>query len=181
MPASWDRRIPLSGECVLQEVLDRRARETPDKIFVVFEDGESWTYAQLRDQVRRTALGLQKIGVAQGDIVLSWLPTGRECLKVWFAINYLGAVYAPINLAYRGRILEHVVANTQARLIVVHCELAGRLAEIDRGALTDAVVVGGNADAIAGLTMRDEMTLSPSQGELAPPPRPIAPWDTQFV
>jgi carnitine-CoA ligase len=181
MPASWDRRIPPSGECVLSDVLDRRAQETPDKVFVVFEDGESWTYAQLRDHVRRTALGLQKIGVRQGDIVLSWLPTGRECLKVWFAINYLGAVYAPINLAYRGRILEHVVANTQARLIVVHCELAGRLAEIDRGALTDAVVIGGQVDVVAGLTMHEEIALSPSSGELAPPPRPIAPWDTQFV
>ena len=103
MTELWDRRIPPAEDCVLAALLERRARETPDKVFVVFEDDETWTYAQTLRHVRQAALGLQQLGVRQGDIVLSWLPTGRDCLKVWFAINYLGAVYAPINLAYRGR------------------------------------------------------------------------------
>ena len=93
MTELWDRRIPPAEDCVLAALLERRARETPDKVFVVFEDDETWTYAQMLRHVRQAALGLQQLGVRQGDIVLSWLPTGRDCLKVWFAINYLGAVY----------------------------------------------------------------------------------------
>ena len=181
MTELWDRRIPAVEDCVLAALLERRARETPDKVFVVFEDDETWTYAQTLRHVRQAALGLQQLGVRQGDIVLSWLPTGRECLKVWFAINYLGAVYAPINLAYRGRILEHVIANTQSRFMVVHHQLAERLADIDRGALTDALVIGGVPGRIPGLAMHDQAALSPASGDLTPPPRPIAPWDTQSV
>jgi crotonobetaine/carnitine-CoA ligase len=177
----WDKRIPSAEDCVLAALLARRARETPDKVFVVFEDDETWTYAQMLGHVRQAALGLQQLGVRQGDIVLSWLPTGRECLKVWFAINYLGAVYAPINLAYRGRILEHVIANTQSRLIVVHHQLIERLADIDRGALSDVLVIGGTNVKISGVAMHDATALSPSSGQLEPPPRPIAPWDTQSV
>jgi len=81
MTELWDRRIPAAEDCVLAALLERRARETPDKVFVVFEDDETWTYAQTLRHVRQAALGLQQLGVRQGDIVLSWLPTGRECLK----------------------------------------------------------------------------------------------------
>jgi crotonobetaine/carnitine-CoA ligase len=37
-------------------------------------------------------------------------------LDTWFGLSYLGAVYVPVNLAYRGRILEHVDENADARL-----------------------------------------------------------------
>ena len=66
------------------------------------------------------------LGVAQGDKVLSWLPNGPDAIRVWFGLNYLGAVYVPINLAYRGGLLAHVVANSDARLIVAHADLLGR-------------------------------------------------------
>ncbi len=180
MAKVWDKRIPPAEDSVLTAVLDRYARETPDKVFVVFEDDETWTYAQTLAHVREAALGLQQLGVGQGDIVLSWMPSGRDCLRLWFAINYLGAVYAPINLAYRGRILEHVIANTRSRFIVLHHQLAGRLSEVDRGALADALVIGGGSPDIPGLRVHDE-ALSAATGELQPPARPIEPWDTQSI
>jgi crotonobetaine/carnitine-CoA ligase len=176
-----DPRIPRPEDCIIALLLDRWARETPDKVFAVFQDGSSWTYGETRARVRQTAIGLQQLGVRQGDYVLSWLPNGPDCLRVWFAINYLGAVYVPINLAYRGRILEHVLANTGGRRLVAHAELMPRLADIDRGGLEEVVVLGGPAHSVAGLTVHDGAVLAPEGGELAPPSRPIAPWDTQAV
>ena len=86
----------------------------------------------MRDVTVRTAAALQALGVRQGDHVLSWLPNGRNALRVWFGLNYIGAVYVPINLAYKGSLLQHVVRNSDARLIIAHGDLVGRLAEIDR-------------------------------------------------
>ena len=63
MTELWDRRIPSAENCVLAPLLERRAREMPDKVFVVFEDDETWTYAQMLRHVRRAALGLQRLGV----------------------------------------------------------------------------------------------------------------------
>ena len=51
---------------------------------------------------------------------MSWLPNGMDALRLWFGLNYLGAVYVPINTAYRGGILQHVVKNSDAALIVAH-------------------------------------------------------------
>jgi len=136
MTGWYDKRIPAPEESVLQPLLDRRARETPDKVFVQFADGgATWTYRELRDQVRETAAALQALGVKQDDPVLTWLPNGPEALRIWFAINYLGAIYIPLNLAYRGQILEHAVRSSGARLIVGHPDLLPRLDAIDSSSI----------------------------------------------
>jgi crotonobetaine/carnitine-CoA ligase len=124
---------------------------------------------------------LRRLGVEQGDTVLSWLPNGPDALRVWFGLNYLGAVYVPINVAYRGGILEHVVDNADARLIVAHAQLLPRLEPIRRARLTDAVVVDGTVGAIDGLTLHDETALAPADADLPLLAREIAPWDTQSI
>ena len=182
MAKAWrDPRVPAAVDCVLRPLLERRAAETPDKLFARFADGSAWTYREAREAARRAAVGLRRLGVEQGDTVLSWLPNGPDALRVWFGLNYLGAVYVPLNLAYRGGILEHVVDNADARLIVAHAQLLPRLEPIPRARLTDAVVVGGTGSAIDGLTVHDETALSPADADLPPLAREIAPWDTQSI
>jgi crotonobetaine/carnitine-CoA ligase len=182
MTETWsDKRVPAADICVLRPLLERRAAETPDKVFVRFADGTEWTYRQTRQIAERTAIGLQALGVQQDDKVLSWLPNGPDVIRIWFGINWLGAVYVPINLAYRGKLLEHVVENSDAKLIVAHADLFGRLADVSRAKLEAAVVLGGPAPPIAGLTLHPPASLEPKGGALAPLARPIAPWDMQSI
>ena len=137
----------------------RRARLV-DEAIVEFAE-RPFAEASLSRIARRTAIGLAALGVAQGDKVLSWLPNGPDAIRVWFGLNYLGAVYVPINLAYRGGLLAHVVANSDARLIVAHADLLGRLADIDRAALATAVVLGDTAPAVSGLVVHPPAALAP--------------------
>jgi crotonobetaine/carnitine-CoA ligase len=183
MPRSWyDKRVPPPEDCVLRPLLERRAAEMPDKLFARFADGTAWTYRETRDIARRAALGFRQLGVKQGDTVLCWLPNGPEALRAWFGLNYLGAVYVPINLAYKGKLLEHVVENADARLIVVHAELYPRLAAIRRSKLGEAVVIGGTADALPGLSLYPASALAPDVAAEAPElPREIMPWDMQTI
>ena len=181
MTRTWhDTRIPAPEACVLRLVLERRAAETPDKVFAIFADGTRWTYRQTLQITRQAALGFQRLGVRQGEHVLSWLPNGPDALRVWFGLNYIGAVYVPVNLAYLGRILEHVLDNSDAALIVAHADLHGRLADIDRARLKQSVVIGAAAAAIPGMTTHGAEALSPS-GEPAPLERDILPWHTQTI
>ncbi|MFX8652965.1 AMP-binding protein, partial [Acinetobacter baumannii] len=92
-------------------------------------------------RVERTAAGLAALGVTQGDTVTVWLPNGVEMIRVWFAINWLGATYVPVNTAYRGNLLAHVVANAGAKLIVASADLVARRADIDRAELRACVVI----------------------------------------
>ncbi len=77
-----DPRIAKPEDCVLRPLLDRRAAETPDKVYAIFQDDSSWTYAEMKAEVVRTAIGLQQLGVKQGDHVVSWLPNGPVVVKL---------------------------------------------------------------------------------------------------
>jgi len=173
--------MPPRDECVIRDAIDRRAREIPDQPCAVFADGSALTWRELRAQVKDCAQGLRNLGVAQGDFVVVWLPNGRPCLTVMLALNYLGAVYVPINTSYRGGLLAHVIENSGASLMIADAGLVERLAGVALAELTDVVVVGGTRDLPAGLTAHDESALVGDGEALPPPEREIQPWDTLCV
>jgi len=171
--------VPDRTTCVLRYVLDKWAREKPEETFVVFEDGEAWSFAEVRERTVRLAAGLVRLGIRQGDHVAMWLPNGRESLLSFFAINYVGAVYVPFNTAYKGRILEHVVENSDAEVIIVHGQLAPRLGDIETARLKAAVLVGdGEAGKLDTVAFEDVGAAGNEVPELE---RPIEPWDTQSI
>lgn len=175
-----DSRVPTADRCVVRHLLESRALKQPQQVFVLFADGSRWTCQQLLDEVVRTAASLQSLGVQQHDVVQVWLPNGPDALRVWLAINYLGAVYAPMNPAYRGGILEHVLNNTGARLLIGHAGLLPRLADIARPHLRTVVGLGGEPVPIEGLAVLPASSLS-SATAVAPPQQPISPWDTMQI
>lgn len=176
-----DPRIPPENEVVLAEILDRHALERPDRIFALFEDGSQWSYGELHARVRETAAGLAALGVARGDTVAVWLPNGSEALRVWFAINYLGAVYVPINLAYRGSILAHALHLSEARLIVLHADLVPRLNEGETASLEKAVVLHGPVPEVPALECHGAKALSGDPAILEGMDRKVHPWDLQSL
>ena len=185
MPTAWfDPRVPDASLCVLKPVLENWAHEKPDAVFARFEDGSEWTWQETLDIARRTAAGLQSLGVVQGDNVLSWLPNGPEALRIWFAANLVGAVYVPLNTAYRGRLLEHVVRTSNARVLVAHAALVERLDGIDTAALRDVVVVRGDPPVTAttgSVRWHPQQLLDADAGSLLPPALPILPWHNQSI
>ena len=168
---------------VLRYVLDRLVAEDPDRIFAVFTDGRTWTRRELRDLARRHASAFRALGVRQGDHVASFLPSSEEAIAVWYGLNYLGAVYVPLNPNYRGSLLEHTVATSDARLIVAHPALAPRLADVDTAGLTDIVYLGGDGTgpAVAGLRPHGASVFTEHGDDPGEPDRPIEPWDTQGI
>lgn len=176
-----DPRMPAPERCVQRYMLDFWANAQPDKIFATFADGEAWTYGEARAIAIRTANAFRALGVKQGERVMVWLPNSADCLRVWFGLNYLGAVFVPINLHYRGTLLEHVVGLSEARLAVAHADLFPRLADVGLRSLREAVILSGPTTEIEGLTVHGADVL---QSDDETPPeleRLIAPWDMQSI
>lgn len=182
MDKTWhDSRVPEPGQCVLRLLLENQAAEQPDKTFLRFQDGSEWTYADTLEKVRQAAAGLQALGVRQGENVHTALPNGPDAVRIWFALNYIGAIYVPLNVSYRGRILEHAIRLSGARIILAHPALIERLSEIDCPKLTELVVMGDTDIQVPGLCQHPASVLNPTTFELAPLERPIMPWDPQAI
>jgi crotonobetaine/carnitine-CoA ligase len=161
-------------------LIDKWAAEIPDTIYAIFENGDTWSYRELKEQVTATAAGLAARGVSQGDHVAVWLFGGREGILSFFAINYLGAVFVPFNTAYKGGLLEHVLRNSDAELLIAHRDLIPRLADVDTSALTAVMAVAGDPDS-SPLPCESFESLAASGVELPELTRPIEPWDNQSI
>ncbi len=180
MTGHADTRVPPRETCVLRYLIDRWAAQTPDATYAVFENGDQWSYADLHARVIATAVDLQALGVKQGDHVAVWLPNSRDALLIFYAINYLGGVFVPFNTAYRGQLLEHVLANSDATLLVVHAGLLDRLEEANCAAIATLLIIGeGTAPARFGAAHYPGP--GGTEADLKPLQRPIEPWDNQSI
>lgn len=181
-----EREAALSGaHAVLRAMLERHAAERPEAPFVQFwpgpADASTWTYAATLAHVRRRAATLARHGVTRGQHVLCFMGNGPDLLATWFAINYLGAVYVPLNTAARGRPLEHILNDADAPLMIAEAALLDRLKGLSPGRLKTVLTVAGAPAAVDGLevlALEDRDDYDPAVLELD---RPIAPWDTQAI
>ena len=119
----------LRREEVLPNLLAERAARRPDRVFVRNVGGEDLTYAQLEAEIQAWLALLGDQGVTPGDRVVVMLPNTR-LLPIWMAIARLGAIEVPVNTAYRGKFLEHVLVSSGARCAVVAPEFADRFAAL---------------------------------------------------
>lgn len=99
------------------EVLERAAVAYPDRPFLVI-DGTPFTYSEIDRLSNAMARELAAIGVHKGQCVVTLLDTSVDVFTCWFAINKLGAIWVPINSAYRGEFLRHQVVDTEARIVI---------------------------------------------------------------
>jgi crotonobetaine/carnitine-CoA ligase len=99
-------------------LLEERARTHPDTPFLRFSDAEL-TFAEADAKTNAVARGLEALGVRAGDRVAILLPNCVEMVLTWLAANRLGAVAAPINTAFRGPALAHVLGLSGAKVLVV--------------------------------------------------------------
>ena len=137
-------------------VLDRMARDFADHDAVVTAD-RTFTFAQLRDEVRRAAAAMAGLGVAPGDRVAIWCPNTWHWVVACLAIHYAGAVLVPLNTRYTADEATDILIRTEAPLLIGMGRFLGhdRLADLDRSALPALrhivrVPVGTDQDAGAG-------------------------------
>lgn len=169
--------FPTREECVVPDLLAARAAATPDKLFLLFDD-ERWTYADAAREAWRAAHALHRCGVAFGDYVSVWIPTGPDVVRGWFGANAAGAVYAPLNLAAKGSYLEHTLNLAESKVLLAHHELVERLDGIDAPHLETVVVVGGPAPrTLPWKTVTLDELLDGVPDERPVLPRPVEPWD----
>jgi acyl-CoA synthetase (AMP-forming)/AMP-acid ligase II len=117
-------------------VLDRMAFDYADHPAVVTDD-RSFTFAELHDEVRRTAAAIAGLGVTPGDRVAIWSPNTWHWVVACLAVHYAGAVVVPINTRYTAEEAADILARTQAPLLIAMGRFLGtdRVADLDRAAL----------------------------------------------
>ena len=97
----------------LTQMLEERARETPDDDFLVFRD-QAYTYGQVAEEARWLAAALANMGIEPGDRVAVILPGCPEFVLSIFALARLGVVLVPMNPRLAEAELRYMLRHSEA-------------------------------------------------------------------
>lgn len=126
----------MTGLLTTPAVLDRMACDFADDLAVVTPD-RTLTFAELHDEVRRTAAAIAGLGVVPGDRVALWSPNTWHWVVACLAVHYAGAVVVPINTRYTAEEAADIIGRTHAPLLIAMGRFLGtdRVADLNRAAL----------------------------------------------
>jgi long-chain acyl-CoA synthetase len=104
-------------------------------------EGREWTNVEQQRASNRFAQALQRLGVGPGDRVLVLLPNCPEVLQAYAGILKVGAVIVPVVFLLGPAEVRHVLADSEAKVVVTASEFVDRL----DGWTGPVVLVGGGA------------------------------------
>ena len=131
-------------------VLDHAASRDGDRAAIRC-GGSDVAVAGLRDDSLSLAGALAAHGIEPGDRVALMMGNVPEFLVAWFGILRAGAIEVPVHSAYRGLLLEHILRESGARVLVCDAGLADRLQGLVVPELRHVIVRGAEPDAVAGI------------------------------
>lgn len=140
-------------ERVLGPIIKRMTKMKKKEIFLEFKN-ETVTYEEMNQLVNKVANGLLQLGVKKGEKVGIMLPNCPEFVYSWFGSNKIGAVYVPINTAYKGDMLQYVINQADVKVLVVDRQFLERVQFIEKNLVyLEKIIVrhkGGQEERIYG-------------------------------
>jgi len=103
----------------LASVLHGQSTERPLHAAVVF-DGITYSYGDIHSRAQKFAAELRSAGVGKGDRAGLLLPNSPDFIAAFFAITGIGATVVPINPLLRSEEIEHILADSSAKTLIVH-------------------------------------------------------------
>lgn len=153
----------------LAAIIDRAARAFPEKPALIHE-GQRIAYGRLQAATERVAHFLRTRGVGRGDRVAVYMPNRPEWVAAYYGIVRAGAVAVLVGAAYREKEVRHLLAVSQAGLVIT-CEALLAQAQPSEGA------AGWPREVIA---WEREAALAEALAPGAAPPPPFPPLELGF-
>jgi crotonobetaine/carnitine-CoA ligase len=111
---------------VIGKLIEEKARRHQERTFLYFHD-EEISFGLLDRRSNQFGHGLRALGVQKDDKVAVMMQNHPNNLYTWLGVVKLGAVEVPINTAYKGDLLQHVINNSQSKVLVIDSNLLERL------------------------------------------------------
>ncbi len=106
-------------------------RRHPDKTFIYYGEADrAVSYQAFYDEVSRLAAALQGLDIAAEDRVSVFTRNAYLATLAMFAIWEIGAVYAPVNFNYMGRLLAYQLKDTAPKALIFDTNMAATVGDI---------------------------------------------------
>jgi len=129
----------------LGDVVRVHASQRPSQSAMVYQDRE-WTYADLHTESNRVAQAMLAEGLQPQDRVAFLDKNTPEYFTFLFAAGKVNAVTVAVNWRLAPPEMEYILANAEAKILLVGEEFLGHLAKMELPTVTKVVVIGHSDD-----------------------------------
>lgn len=118
------------------------------KVFTVTPDGvEVATYFEISKRAERLAAALERLGVARGERVATFMWNNQRHMEAYYAVPSMGAVLHTLNIRLFPEQLTYVINHAQDKIIIVDASLVPLLAKVrDQLLSVEHIIVAGSGD-----------------------------------
>jgi crotonobetaine/carnitine-CoA ligase len=147
--------LPEVEQRTFTATVERALAAVPDEVAQIDQAG-AWTFAQSFERSTRLGAGLRDLGVGRSEPVALLMDNSLDAVHVWSGLSLGGMVEVPVNTAYKGTFLRHVLHDSGVEVVVVEDRYVERLVAVadDLPTLRTVVVRGDAAAADAALAHR---------------------------
>ena len=134
--------------------LPKRRQIMPEKVALIFGDGQEMTYRTLADLTDAMSGLLTQRGIRKGDTVAFIGENCPEFIMTLFGCAQIGAVFVPVNTRLAPPEIAHVLSDSGARVLIHGPEFTDRIASIVAGTRVVHQLQTGEEDAGGILGLR---------------------------
>ena len=147
----------------LPGILAERADATPQDVCLIDAvTDERVTFGALHEQAGRLGHGLQGLGIEAGDTIATMIPHSIDTYRIWFGLTHIGVLEVPISTKFKGRLLQHLLEDSNARALIIEADFLDDLRQVLSGVRLPHlrwVVVRGASEKIEALDQLEALTL----------------------
>lgn len=143
--------ISKIGDTNISSDLYRRSIENPDRLGIIFENGESLTYGEWENQATKcSSILIELLGIQQGDRVMLYLQNSLDLVCLLFGCWKAGAVPITLSVMYNSEEVFAALEKTKPKAIFVHSKQLKNVQVASRteslGDLKNVVVLGAGPE-----------------------------------
>ena len=139
--------LPPIAQRTLSTAFERALKDAPDKLAFIDSESRQSTYRQAYDAALLIGGGLGRLQLGHQAPVAMMLDNSLDFVHLAFGVALTGRIQVPINTAYKGEFLTHILNDSGAEVLVIEARYVERLVLIagDLKALRQIVVRGDAA------------------------------------
>ncbi|HME53715.1 MAG TPA: class I adenylate-forming enzyme family protein [Candidatus Lokiarchaeia archaeon] len=141
--------LPEAKFTNLNEVLDEKAQNMPDKVFIKYED-KTLTFSEFQDKVLRLANVFQSMGATKGDFIGIQTTNSIEFCICIYACYRIGAVATPIISLWMAREVAEAIQRAKIELFVVKASITSVAKKAAKTPPIKSIIVIGESNEYAG-------------------------------
>jgi crotonobetaine/carnitine-CoA ligase len=110
-------------------VLESALANGPDRV-ALRDPTSTYTYSDVWRHGAQFAGGLQSIDAASNDTILLMLDNHVDFVNATLGATFIGAIEVPVNTAYKGGVLAHVINDSRSRILVIEEHFLSRVEDV---------------------------------------------------